>query len=124
MFDRYSINTSPRHVSVSVTEQRAPTDESVKMLREMEEAVQKRLLDAVRVNDSGFEAVIHVNKNPYNDTTDLLAVFSLNGRKQTATYRAERGCTTQEAAIGLRDAVAQQIANAIAPAFAAAKFRL
>lgn len=117
MFDSYRINRGPEHVSVSVTEKRAPTDESVRLLREMEAAAEKRVLEAVRVSDTKFECVIHSMKQPLSGETMLRAIFKLNGEKLVADYTAKYGCTAEDALIGLRDAVAKKIANSIAPMF-------
>ncbi|UIF90933.1 hypothetical protein [Cupriavidus sp. UYPR2.512] len=117
MFDRYHINESPSHVSVNVTERRAPTDESVRLLREMEQTAEKRITDSVRVKDQQFECVIHEMPDFINDRTRYGAVFMLNGVRMTAEYRGERMDTREQIAIGIRDAVATKIANAIAPAF-------
>ena len=46
-----------RHVTV--TEKRAPTDESVKLLREMEAKAEAEVVKAVSVSNSTFECVIH-----------------------------------------------------------------
>lgn len=42
---------------VNVTEKRAPTDESIRLLKEMEQEVKQRLISQVEVKNSVFEAV-------------------------------------------------------------------
>jgi hypothetical protein len=117
MFDIYSINESPRHTSVIVTEKRAPTDESVRLLREMEEAVQKRMLAAIRVESTEFKCVVQVHENHMTDDRILMAIFSVNGQKMTAQYTMSHTDDVDTAVTGLRNAVAEKIANHIASAF-------
>lgn len=118
MFDRYEISTSPSDVHINVTEKRAPTDESVRLLREMEEKIQKKLLASVRVEDTKFNCVIHMQQEVSSNQFMFCAVFSLNGEKLKVVYRCDVfSANVDDAIIGLRDAVAVEIANHIASAF-------
>jgi hypothetical protein len=120
MFDTTYINEGPSHSysKVEITEKRAPTDESVRLLKEMERAAADKIVESVRVADSGFECVIHTHVDHLMGITKLMAIFSLNGKRMTAQYDANPlNDTTETAAIGLCDAVAREIANQILPAF-------
>jgi hypothetical protein len=118
MFDSYVIKRGPEHTSVSVTEKRAPTDESVRLLREMEQAVENRMLAAVRVNDTAFQCVVRIHDDHMMGDKVLMAIFSVNGNKMTATHTMPYGNNDLESAVtGLRDQVAKAIANHIASAF-------
>jgi hypothetical protein len=118
MFDTYRIKRGPEFVSVDITEKRAPTDESVRLLREMEEAVEKRMLAAVRVNDTAFQCVVRMRDDHMMGDKVLMAIFSVNGKKMTATYTIPYiGGDFETAVTGLRDEVAKVIANHIAGAF-------
>lgn len=57
MFNTYLVSRQPSHHSVSVTEKRAPTDESVRLLKEMESAVREKVVESVRVERNGIKAV-------------------------------------------------------------------
>ena len=126
MFDRTVI--VPRmveHVTHEVTKQvhhhRAPTDDSVKLLKELEEKAQAKVIEAVHVGDTTFECVVHAERDGPSDSVRLVAVFSLNGKKLTAKfeehiYRFERRAAFE----GLRAAIAAEIAQQIlAPAIQA-----
>lgn len=60
MFDTYQVG--PRHVSINSTthEHCAPTDESVRLLAEMERKAEDRLVARMRVSGSGFDATAHL----------------------------------------------------------------
>lgn len=119
MFDTYHAqHLIPGDTHVSITEKRAPTDESIRLLREMEEAVQKRMISAVRVDSTTFNCVVQVHKDYRTGDHTLMAIFVVNGKKMTAQYTMNMlGDDAESAVIGLRNAVSEKIANHIAEAF-------
>jgi hypothetical protein len=93
MFDRTII--SPRvvehvteHVTEHVHEHRAPTDASVKLLREMEDAARNSIANSVRVTNTevGFDAVIHKRYDIVNDQTEYTVVFMLLGQREVVFH--------------------------------------
>lgn len=102
-------------VHKTVTEQRAPTDESVRLLREMENAAERKLLSSVRVTDTAFECVVHQWVNNANGYSHVWrAIFSLNGRNHTASFEMPADRVDAEVWVpGLRDAIAKEIASQI-----------
>lgn len=66
---------------VNIVENRAPTDESVRLLKEMEEEVKNNIIDSIRLTNNGFEGQVLVNQNYINGQLDILVVFKLNGKK-------------------------------------------
>lgn len=116
MFDRIALVAPTRHVTehVHVTEKRAPTDESVRLLKEYEEKADARRLDAIKVGDSSFECVIHTERDAASGDVLWRAIFSLNGKKLRADHRARYGAGSQdEHMTALRDAVAKKIATEV-----------
>lgn len=107
------------YVTREVHEHRAPTDESVRLLREMEGKAKDQIIEAIHVGDTVFECVIHTMRMPESGATKLAAVFSLNGKKMTAEYTEhDFRFNKANSAVRLRDAVAQKIATEILiPAF-------
>lgn len=123
MFDSYTVAQGPSYTNVSITEKKAPTDESVRLLKEMEKAAADKIINAVRVSSSKFECVIHTVKDVFSAQTRYVAVFELNEERMIAEYVAKPwGSTPESIAIGLRDAVAKEIANSIASAFDSLSF--
>lgn len=107
----------PNHVShthsTTVTEKRAPTDESVKLLREMEEAARQKVLETIVVSDTQFECVIHKNHDCLSDCDVYDVIYKLNGNKKAARVQIERyrNYTQEEVLIKIRDGLAESIAN-------------
>lgn len=112
-----------RHISI--TENRAPTDESVKLLREMEQKAEERIVETVRVQNTVFDCVVHSWWEAHSDKQCFRAVFKLNGKNMEAKYECDRPREgdheyRMKAATGLRDEIAKIIATeAISDAFAA-----
>lgn len=93
MFNNYTRQPAPQRVTanVHVTEQRAPTDESVRLLREMEDRAQASILSATRVQDLGIDCVIHKQRDMLNDRTQYAIVYSLNGKKHRVNHDFQHG---------------------------------
>jgi len=100
-------------VEKTVREQRAPTDDSVRLLREMEKAAEAKVVSAIRVSDSLFDAVLHQQDDFLNCQKMLMCVIKLNGEKITVRFNCNDSSSREEIAIGLRDAIAKEIANRI-----------
>jgi hypothetical protein len=81
MFDSYHISTRPQHVSVDITEKRAPTDESVRLLRDMERAAEKRVTEAIRLDGNVFKGALHRQDDGLSDRTLWRAIFDLNSKR-------------------------------------------
>lgn len=103
---------------VNVHEQRAPTDESVKLLREMEAKAEAEVLKAVSVSNTHFECVVHQFLDAMSDKMNFAAVFKLNGVNMDAKIevdprKAEPNCDLRPTFEKLRDEVAKEIAEKI-----------
>lgn len=112
--------------NVNVTEKRAPTDESVRLLKEMEEAARSKIEDTFILTNNGFECRIYTALE--NNTYDywITAVYVLNGKKlrseaRVSKYDLER---VSDKHVKLFDAIKAEVAKDIAreilvPAFIA-----
>lgn len=101
-----------------IEEKRAPTDESVRLLREMDAAARSEVLNSIKVGDAVFECVIHSMRDLMSSDLLLRAVFSLNGKNMTADVKLPHKSTPQAAFEALVHAVADRLATeAIRPAF-------
>lgn len=116
MFDKtyYMPHEMAKHStsSVTVTERRAPTDESVKLLREMEEAAQKRIIDSTIVRNNDFNCRINKVFDGRNGCYRYCVIYELNGKKHTVNYMdiGFDDLSIEMVAEGLRDAVAHHLA--------------
>lgn len=82
MFDRHIHNQSPRYpqsIHSETHEHRAPTDESVKLLRELEAKAQDSVMLAIRSDDNAFKFSAAVFDDIANFNRTLRIQYSLNG---------------------------------------------
>ena len=113
MFDRTIVHQAPGQIraEINVTEKRAPTDESVRLLREMEAKAKAEVIKAIAVNDNHFTGVIHTMFDALSQQSTVRLVYSLNGKKLTTDYQINESEKSQYDSInGLIDAVARDIA--------------
>lgn len=110
MFDHIHHHEHQASTSVHVTEKRAPTDESVRLLAEMEAAAQARVKAAIRVTDTAFEGVVHISDDVMNNRTLAACMFSLNGKKMEARTHFQPDSNANDNIEKLINSVAQVIA--------------
>ncbi len=116
------IITKPQTVyeSRQVTINRAPTDESVRLLREMEAKAEAQVIQAVRVDTTTFSCVVHKALDPMQDRVRWRAVFKLNGHKMQAEVDTNPRDGDVDSFRALRDEMAKVIAQQVlGEAFAA-----
>lgn len=119
MFDRYEIGRDrATTINFDVTERRAPTDESVRLLKEMERAAEAKVMEAVRCSDNTFDCTVHVQDDRLSDVRLFAVIFKLNGRKMRADYRTNSYANLEDVISGILTAVSAEIARNIAGAFA------
>lgn len=112
-FER-SLEMFPGAVDVNVTENRAPTDESVKLLREMEQKAQEQVLKAISINNTEVEGVLHMMRNPLSCTYVFRFLYQINGKKMTTDFEVNEFELPKYKWIdGLINAVATDIAREI-----------
>ena len=102
--------------NVNVHEHRAPTDESVKLLREMEAKAEAEVIKAASVGNAVFECVVQQMRDNFSDKMVWRAVFKLNGKPLTATSETDprKANHLMEASRDAFDALRDKMAVAIA----------
>jgi hypothetical protein len=85
MFDNHHHSHAPSRVNVTTTEHRAPTDDSVRLLTEMEEKVLKRILSRHTLQDNTFNAEWYIIQHNHIDDMELVCRFKLNGEEKKIT---------------------------------------
>ena len=113
MFDTYQVGPRSLNANVSVTENRAPPDESVRLLREMEQKAEREILQAVRLDGNEFKGVMHKTYDPMTDEDRYAVIFELNGKRYKIIESCQRGETMEKFVQRLRDAVANELSRAI-----------
>jgi len=107
------------HESVTVHEHRAPTDESVRLLREMEQAARDKVVQAIRLENSPIDCVIHTQNDAMNARRDFCLFVHINGKRLEVRRSFDSlDATVEEIADGLLTAISERIAaEVLAPAF-------
>lgn len=88
MFDTYhrTINRGPDHVSVSVTEKRAPTDQSVALLKEMEKAAEEKWKGGIRLEGCPFDAIVHHHRDYMTADYKFIVIYKLGSQRREVRF--------------------------------------
>ena len=119
MFDKdfaiYSTSNYYGPSKIEVTEKRAPTDESVKLLKEFEEKAIEKIVSSTRVQDNDFEYMVHSAKDYMNSGYKFMIVYSLNGNKRKIDYEynPRYDINPSEAVAGVVKTLSEDIASNI-----------
>ena len=118
MFDTY-ISPRPRteYVTreVNITEKRAPTDESVKLLREMEQAADAKRIAAMKLEGNSFNGCIEVWQEPAQGYMIFArAAFDINGKRCVAKASVDEAKPDGWHKVELMQALHTEIAKAVA----------
>lgn len=93
MFDRTFVlpgKTRTEYVTREVHEHRAPTDESVKLLREMEAAADAKRIATLKLEGNAFTGHIEVSQDVAQGyVVRAVAVFDVNGKRCTAKAQVD-----------------------------------
>lgn len=82
------MNDIYQYKNIQVTEKRAPTDESIKILREMEEKMFDKVLFMGKVEDNVFNAKWYIFHDQYSwDEQYCKCVFTLNGKEYDFKFK-------------------------------------
>ena len=117
MFDTYYKSSwSPvvyESRTTTVTEKRAPTDQSVNLLKEMEAAARQKIVNSVRVDNTEFKCVIHSYENYIAGTNRFMVIFKLNGKQTDLEIETSTLKTREETSEIIWQKVSESIANQI-----------
>jgi len=120
MLDKYTINSGPSSVtaSIKVDENKAPTDESVRLLNEMQDKAAHNLMNKIVIEDNDVKGKIFIFKEHFTDQFVAYIQFTMN--RQPYEVRAEipsRMMSLRDAKNHLReamrDAILDQLINNI-----------
>ena len=80
MFDTYH-TTRTEQLTKNIIEHRAPTDESVRLLRDMEGQAKAEILKAVRLDRNELKAVFHKKIDALTMDEIIVCMIDLNGKR-------------------------------------------
>ena len=82
------MNDMYQYTNMQVTEKRAPTDESIKILREMEEKILNNIISMGKVEDNVFNTKWYIFHDQYSwDGQYCKCVFTLNGKEYDFKFK-------------------------------------
>lgn len=114
--------THQHHHHTEVHEHRAPTDESVRLLKEMEETAREKIIASFPLGSNEFDGRVMVELDGMNMEHVLTALIRINDKLVRAQVReyADGRESIRQALPKLRDALAKAIADEVlAPAISA-----
>lgn len=82
MFDSHYHTTKrvTEYSNISVTEKRAPTDESVRLLKEMEQAARDKVLESIKLENNLVSAIVHKMYEPLSYRQLYAVLVKINGK--------------------------------------------
>lgn len=117
MFDHYETRRVTERITenVNVTERRAPTDESVRLLMEMEKAAKDKILTSRRLDANHITGQFFREYDACNCYDNFIFRFKLNSKEIRAEYTPKslsgnRRDDQEKILQGIVDEVAKQIA--------------
>lgn len=117
MFDTHIHRTAaPYPQTITRHEHRAPTDESVRLLKEMQDKAQEAMILAFRTEANGFKLVTHVYPDHLRNVLNLRLRFTLNETEIDRTIELPNSAESMnrdEWLKRIRDEVAKAIAGYI-----------
>lgn len=118
MFDKLFLNLLPSRMTVesktTVEERRAPTDESVRLLREMEAAAERKLLAIVRLAQNELTATAHIFDDKLASEKRIVIRFGLNGEQYETTVTLPASGGVEACAAAIRDGLTKTLASILA----------
>lgn len=86
MFDIYHTEQVTKEVTKQIHHHRAPTDESVKILKECEDSMRKKVVDSFKVEGNSLNVKWIVFDNYPHGNIDVTCAFKINGTE----YKIEK----------------------------------
>lgn len=117
MFDRVEIThlTRPGYQYVNVTEKRAPTDESVRLLREMEKAATDKIIKSLELVSNTLHARVHVMKEHLSGKNQFAVIMDLNGKRYDIRVSTNEYDSIDTQVEQIYQSIGNQIAQIIMP---------
>jgi hypothetical protein len=118
MFDRYTIHRSSenKYVNVKHTEQRAPTDESIKLLNEFQEKALDNLVSQGRIENNSLHVEWSIYSQPYRGFQYYIAIrIKLNGTEHIIKFEVDKPRPEERAdfLVNIRNKIAERMATEI-----------
>lgn len=109
------INRETRYVPthVDIHEHRAATDESVELLKELEQEALKKIISVNRLENNSVEATWTVYRDNFQFERTMIIQFKINGVEHEVRVPCERRVSTNDLARKAFKAIAEAMAEKI-----------
>lgn len=94
-------------------EHRAPTETSVRLLKDFEREAERKILSAIRVEDCQIDCVVHRERESLTNDYLYAVIFQIKGEKHKILVRIPNHKTDQERVEAVIAALAEKIAVVI-----------
>ena len=109
----YPQRTQTQYVTKEVHEYRAPTDESVKLLREMEQKAKNEVINSIQLESNYLKANVYLYADPMSFGNMFRVVFDINGHSYVSDIDIPTDAPTEviveKLHRGISDVIAQKI---------------
>lgn len=111
MFDTYVDRRPSGPSRIDVHEHRAPTDESVKLMKEMESATERNRIASMPLQSNILSGVVSVFQDHVRASVGAVAVFDLNGHRCRVTADVPAWGNQGDLLVKLHEEVAKRVAE-------------
>lgn len=116
MFDIINIEEVTREVTKTVHEHRAPTDESIRILREMEQQIEAKVIGRLSLNNHQFKPTLLVYEEHLEQKWGVWWVFEVNGEKFQGKFYVSKWdkASNSEAILSIFQEIRENLSKQIA----------
>jgi hypothetical protein len=111
-FNSFHTNTT-KYVDRHITEIRAPTDESIKILQEMQDKIEQRFLGSFPLKNNIFDAKVFAFKeySGFENDIKILIKYKINGQDFHTNTSVSGGCGLESMIENCKNAVIKSMAS-------------
>ena len=116
MLDKYIVSSGPSSVTakINVDENKAPTDEQVRLLNEMQDQAAHNLMNKIVIEDNDIKGKIFIFKEHFSDQFVAYIQFTMNGQPyEVRAEVASRMMSLRDAKDHLREAMRDAILDSL-----------
>ena len=117
MFDKVHIThlTPPGYVYANVTEKRAPTDESIRLLKEMETAARDKIIKSIELESNTINARVFVQREVLSAKNQYAIICDINGKRHDIRLSSDSFASEDHQIREIYKALSEEIAATIMP---------
>jgi hypothetical protein len=118
MFDRVQVThlTPPGYQYVNVTEKRAPTDESVRLLKEMEQKARDNIIASIELDSNLVKGRVFVMKEWLSGKNNFAVLMDINGKRVEIKVSTDEYNSVESQMQRIYEEIGKRIAVEVMPA--------